>query len=404
MRIATALAMSIAAMLALGVPHARGTGLRGDRVAGQADSSSSLPPRLVVLLIVDQMRADYVVRFRSDWTRGLKRLLDQGAWFSRAAYPYLSTVTCAGHATVSTGAFPRTHGIAQNAWYDREAGRQVTCTEDSSVRAVGYGGRPQGGDSGHGLLLPTFADEMRTQRGSRVVTLSLKPRSAIMLAGRSGDAVTWLTPSLDGWQTSSAFSSAPVAAVQQFVNAVPIASDYGKTWMPLLTASRYLDADAGESEDPPAGWTASFPHVLKGAGSSPDNVFLDQWGQSPFADGYLGRFAAALVESLQLGRHAAPDVLGIGFSSPDIVGHAFGPRSREVQDIYARLDETIGVLLDRLDVLVGRNQYIVALTSDHGVANHPGTGTPLGAARRTSELGEAPGHGRGGRPDGRRPG
>ena len=120
-------------------------------------------------------------------------------------------MTCAGHATVSTGAFPRTHGIVQNAWYNREAGRQVTCTEDSTVEAIGYGVRPQGGDSSHGLLLPTFADEMRTQRGSRVVTLSLKPRSAIMLAGRAGDAVTWLTPSLDGWQTSSAFSSAPVA-------------------------------------------------------------------------------------------------------------------------------------------------------------------------------------------------
>ena len=378
MRITTAVAISIAAMLALPASHAGGTGLRADRFAGQAADSASLPPRLVVFLVVDQMRADYVDRFRSDWTRGLKRLLDQGAWFSRAAYPYLSTVTCAGHATVSTGAFPRTHGIVQNAWYDRDAGQQVTCTEDSNVRAIGYGVRPAGGDSSHRLLLPTFADEMRAQRGSRVVTLALKARSAIMLAGRAGDAVTWLTPSLDGWQTSSAFSSAPVAAVQQFVTTVPIAADYGKTWIPLLPASRYQDADAGDSEEPPAGWTASFPHVLKGAGNSADNVFLNQWGQSPFADAYLGRFAAALVESLQLGTHAAPDVLGVGFSSPDIVGHSFGPRSREVQDMYARLDETIGILLDRLDVLVGRNQYIVALTSDHGVATIPEQGRHSG--------------------------
>ncbi len=377
-RIATAVAISIAAMLALPASNAGGTGLRSDRIAGQAEGSGALPPRLVVFLVVDQMRADYVDRFRSDWTRGLKRLLDQGAWFSRAAYPYLSTVTCAGHATVSTGAFPRTHGIIQNAWYDRDAGRQVTCTEDPNVRAIGYGVRPVGGDSSHSLLLPTFADEMRTQRGSRVVTLSLKPRSAIMLAGRAGDAVTWLTASLDGWETSSAFSPAPVAAVQQFVNTVPIAADYGKTWMPLLPASRYRDADAGESEEPAAGWTASFPHVLHGAGNSPDNFFLAQWQQSPFADAYLGRFAAALVESLQLGKRAAPDVLGVGFSSPDIVGHAFGPRSREVQDMYARLDETIGILLDRLDGLVGRNQYIVALTSDHGVAIIPEQGRRSG--------------------------
>ena len=192
-----------------------------------------------------------------------------------------------------------------------------------------------------------------------------------MLAGHAGDAVTWLTESLDGWQTSSAFSSAPVAAVQQFLDTAPITADYGKTWAPLLPASRYLDPDAGESEYPPRGWTASFPHVLKGAGNSPDDVFRAQWEQSPFADAYLGRFAAALVESLQLGRHAGPDVLGVGFSSSDILGHSFGPRSREVQDMFARLDETIGTLLDRLDALVGRNQYVVALTSDHGVATIP---------------------------------
>ena len=358
-------------MLTLAVALAGGAAPLRDRAAGQADGSPSQPVKLVVFLIVDQMRADYVDRFRSDWTRGLKRLLDQGAWFSRAAYPYLNTVTCAGHATVSTGAFPRTHGIIQNAWYDRATGRQVTCTEDPNVQAIGYGVRPVGGDSSHRLLLPTFADEMRTQRGARVVTLSLKSRSAIMLAGRAGDAVTWLTASLDGWQTSSAYSSAPVAAVQQFVDAVPITADYGKTWELLLPASRYLDPDAGESEDPPRGWTASFPHVLKGAGNSPDAVFRGQWELSPFADAYLGRFAAALVESLQLGRHPGPDVLGIGFSSPDILGHAFGPRSREVQDMYARLDETIGTLLDRLDALVGRDQYVVALTSDHGVATIP---------------------------------
>ena len=327
-RIATAVAMLIASLLALPASQAGGTGLRGDRVAGQADGSAS-PPRLVVFLVVDQMRGDYVDRFRSDWTRGLKRLLDQGAWFSRAAYPYLTTVTCAGHATVSTGAFPRTNGIFQNAWYDRESGRPVTCTEDSNVRAIGYGVRPEGGDSGHWLLLPTLADEMRTQHGSRVVTLSLKPRSAIMLAGRAGDAVTWLTASLDGWQTSSAFSPAPVAAVQQFVNSVPIAADYGKSWTPLLEAARYHDPDAGESEEPPAGWTASFPHVLNGAGNRPDNVFLDRWEQSPFADAYLGRFAAALVESLNWARVQSPTCSGSDSRAPTSSGTPSGRAARK---------------------------------------------------------------------------
>lgn len=368
----TSTAVAVAALLGVLVAaSARSRPPLEARGSGQAAGDASRWPRLVVFLVVDQMRADYVDRFGGDWTQGLRRLLDQGARFSQAAYPFLGTVTCAGHATVATGAFPRTHGVPQNAWFDREARRQVTCTEDPNVHAVGYGVAPAGGDSSGRLLLPTFADEMRRQRGARVVTLSLKARSAIMLAGRAGDAVTWLAPSLDGWQTSSAFSQAPVAAVRQFVDAAPIAGDYRKAWTPLLPVDRYRDPEAGDGEAPPAGWTPAFPHVLSGASSAPDEVFYDQWQHSPFADAYLGRFAAALAESLELGRHEGTDVLGVGFSTPDLVGHAFGPRSREVQDTYARLDQTIGALLDRLDALVGRNQYIVALASDHGVAEIP---------------------------------
>lgn len=327
-------------------------------------------PKLAVLIVVDQMRADYVNRFRGDWSAGLKRLVDRGAWFSRAAYPYLTTVTCAGHATIATGAFPPAHGIFQNTWYDRDERRIVTCTDDAQAAAIGYGGRPQSANSGHKLLVPTFADEMRSQRGAHVATLSLKGRSAIMLAGHGGDAVTWLGDAFDGWETSSAFSPGPVPAVQAFVDAHPIDADYGKTWTHVLPDAQYPETDAGLGEAPPNGWTASFPHVLKGTGT-PDVDFRAQWERSPFADAYLAHFAEALVESMSLGRHAGTDVLGIGFSSPDMVGHAFGPASQEVRDIYAQLDRSIGGLLDRLDTLVGRNQYIVGLSADHGVSPIP---------------------------------
>jgi predicted AlkP superfamily pyrophosphatase or phosphodiesterase len=364
-----ALPIAVAATLAVVSGFAPPTS--GPRTAEAQTRVDAPRPSLVVLLVVDQMRADYVNRFRGDWTGGLKRMLDHGAWFSRAAFPFMNTATCAGHATVSTGTFPRVHGIIQNAWYDRGTRRQVTCTADATARALGYGVEPVGGDSGHRLLVPTFADRMREQLGSRVVSLSLKARSAIMLAGRHGEAVTWLTSSLDGWQTSTAFSAAPVPAVQQFVDAAPIAADYGKSWTLRLPASRYQGVDAGEKEDPPAGWTASFPHVLAGSGKRPDQAFYEQWQHSPFADAYLGRFAAALVESLQLGKRGSPDILGIGFSSPDTAGHAFGPSSREVQDIFARLDDTLGILFERLDALLGRDGYVVALTADHGVAPIP---------------------------------
>ncbi len=327
-------------------------------------------PKLAVLIVVDQMRADYVNRFRGDWSAGLKRLLERGAWFSRAAYPYLTTVTCAGHATIATGAFPPAHGIFQNAWYDRAERRSVPCTDDAQAAAIGYDGRPQSANSGHRLLLPTFADEMRSQRAAHVVTLSLKDRSAIMLAGHGGDAVTWLGDTFDGWETSSAFSPGPVPAVKAFVDNHPIDADYGRTWAHLLPDARYPETDAGLGEAPPKGWTASFPHVLKGNGT-PDADFRVQWARSPFADAYLAHFAEALVESTSLGRHEGTDVLGISFSSPDLVGHAFGPASQEVRDIYAQLDRAIGGLLDRLDTLVGRNQYIVGLSADHGVSPIP---------------------------------
>jgi hypothetical protein len=179
-----------------------------------------------VIIVVDQMRADYVERFRQTWSRGLKRLMDRGAWFTHAKYPYLTTVTCAGHATVATGAFPPAHGVFQNAWYDRTERRLMTCTEDATAEPISYGrgatlSGSLPGESAARLLVPTLADQLRDERGARVAALSLKARSAIMLAGHGGDAVTWLNESLDDWQTSTAFSPGRVPAVDVFSTAIP---------------------------------------------------------------------------------------------------------------------------------------------------------------------------------------
>jgi len=329
------------------------------------------PPRLAVIIVVDQMRADYVDRFSPAWKGGLKRMVNDGAWVQRAAYPYLTTVTCSGHATISTGAFPHTHGVFQNAWWDRDARRQMSCTEDPQATNIGYGIRVTGGDSPHRLQVPTFTDTMRSQRQAHVVSLSLKDRSAIMLAGQGGDAVVWLANSLDGWITSSAYAEVPVPEVKAFVDANPTTADYGKTWDRLLPAAAYPGPDDGVGEAPPLGWTRSFPHVLKGTGDKPDTSFFTQWERSPFADAYLGRLATALVGSFQLGKHEGTDVLAVSFSSPDLVGHAFGPRSHEIEDMYVRLDQTIGALFDALDAQVGKGQWVAGLTSDHGVTTIP---------------------------------
>jgi hypothetical protein len=333
--------------------------------------AAASPPALVVILVVDQMRADYVDRFAGEWTAGLKRLVRDGAWFSRAEYPYLATVTCPGHATIASGAFPRTHGVVQNAWWDRESRKQVSCTADPRAMDIGYGVPVTGGDSPFRLEIPTLTDRLRAARDAHVVSLSLKDRSAVMLAGHGADAVTWFTESPDGWMTSSVYSTERVPAVQKFLDANPMTADYGKTWTRLLPAARYHGRDDGLGETPPTGWTATFPHRLSGTGPHADGSFVAQWERSPFADAYLGRFAAALAESLQLGRHHGTDVLAVSFSTPDLVGHAFGPRSQEVEDEYAQLDRTIGDLLGRLDALVGTGTYVVALSADHGVAEMP---------------------------------
>jgi predicted AlkP superfamily pyrophosphatase or phosphodiesterase len=179
--------------------------------------------------------------------------------------------------------------------------------------------------------------------------------------------------SLDTWETSTAFTSTPESHVKAFIAANPLDADYGKVWDRMLPISRYLGPDAGLAEDAVQGWTTEFPHVLTGAGKSskPDQAYYDQWEHTPFADEYLARMAVSLIDSMKLGAHDRTDFLGLSFSSPDRVGHTFGPRSQEIQDMYARLDRTIGLLLAELDRRVGTGQYVVALTADHGVTPIP---------------------------------
>lgn len=364
---ARAIAASIAAALLCLTPLLSGQSRAG---GGPRAGRASTPPRLVVLLVVDQMRTDYVERFQGDWTGGLKRMLTTGAQFSNTAYPYASTFTCSGHATISTGAFPYSHGIFQNTWFDRERGELIPCTYDGTATAVVYGGT--GRHDGPGLLrATTFSDALRAQRGARVVSLSLKGRSAIMMAGHGGVAVTWLTESGDGWQTSTAYTREPVSAVQTYLTGHPREADAAAIWERLLPLARYPESDDASGEAPPPGWTRTFPHPLAGEPGTAPGRFRDLWQRSPWANAYLGRMAASLAESWRLGTGDSTDMLAVSFSSPDLLAHQFGPHSQEVRDMYARLDATIGELFARLDRLVGSRGYVVALTADHGVADIP---------------------------------
>lgn len=325
-------------------------------------------PKLLVVLVVDQMRADYLAIFNQHWKGGFRTLLDEGAVFEEAEYPYINTITCAGHTTVGTGTFPRTHGMVLNDWWHREERRTRGCTDDEASPLVTYGRPAKLGNSAKRLLVPTLADELRTQKpGSRVVALSLKARSAIGLAGHGGDVVTWFDDAAGSFVTSTAFAPRPVKAMQDFIERDPYEKDQGKIWTLKDPPDTYRARDAGVGERPLAPWTGLFPHRI--AGRAPlDALFFEIWQASPFSDAYLQRMAAAMVESLAIGQRDGTDFLAVGFSALDEVGHSFGPGSREIEDLLRWLDETTGALISHLDARVGRNNYVLALTADHGVA------------------------------------
>jgi predicted AlkP superfamily pyrophosphatase or phosphodiesterase len=346
-------------------------------------ATTSTRPKLVVLLVVDQMRADYVDKFRSQWTGGLKRLVQEGAWFREAAYPYAATETCVGHSTISTGSFPSSHGMIANAWWDRASQSMVTCTADPKVKNTGYAGfSAKGGDSAWRMLVPSFAEELKFQTGNatRVVTFSLKARSAITMAGHKADAATWFDSG--GWVTSSAYGTMPF--IEDYVKAHPVSRDYGKTWTLSLPESAYWYEEKATNAGPPDGWESTFPHALRGkaAGTEPDAAFYEQWATSPYADSYLTELAKLAVDSLGLGKAGGVDFLGVSYSSVDYVGHSFGPRSREIQDILVGLDKNLADLFTHLDEKVGRGNYVVALSADHG-----GTPVPEDMAKTGVETG-----------------
>lgn len=362
-------------------------------LAWSLTASAAAPPRLVVVIVADQFRADYLTTFASHWRAGVQTLLRDGANFRRAQYPYAYTDTCAGHSTIATGTLPRTHGMIADSWWDHETNLLVDCTDDEAASIISYGsplvvaapvaGRgatPAGGrgaapvggagNSPRNLLAQTLADELRQQRpGGRVVTLSLKERAAINLAGHSGDAVMWFDEAAGTFATSSAFASAPVPEVTQFIDASPYVKDVGFVWTLRDPSTTYRNRDAGVGERPSNPWSGLFPHNLEGATAA---QYANLWRRTPAADVYLARMATALIDAYRLGQaENKTDFLGISFSTLDYVGHQFGPDSREVEDIAAHLDDVLGSLIAHLDDKVGRAKYVLAFTADHGVAPVP---------------------------------
>jgi predicted AlkP superfamily pyrophosphatase or phosphodiesterase len=327
-------------------------------------------PKLIVLLVVDQLRADYLDRFGHQWTGGLRRLMTDGAWFRQAEYPYADTVTCVGHSSISTGAMPSQHGMILNAWWDRGTQKLVACMDDESATTISYG-KPVTtvGESLARLRLPTLADELRAQLtpASRVVSFSLKARSAAPLAGRRPDAIAWFDDS-GSWVTSTAFSTGPVREIADYVARHPVDADFTRAWDRALPKTAYL------FEESPT----TFPYPMAAGSPAPDRGFYARWQSSPFADEYLARMAIDVARQRRIGTTTSTDLLAVSFSTLDRVGHEYGPNSHEVQDVLIRLDRTLAEFFAGVNQLVGAGNYVVVLTSDHGVAPLP---------ERTKQLG-----------------
>jgi hypothetical protein len=326
----------------------------------------------VVVVAVDQLRPDYLDRFRPFFgPGGFNLFLQRGAAYPEARYRHATTSTCPGHAVMLSGSYAEVNGIVANEWYDRRAGRPVNCAEDPTVKLVGATGP---GRSPRNLFGATLGDVLKTATAgrSRVVTVAGKDRSAIMLGGHLADAAYWMAETL--FVTSTYYRRDLPAWAREFNASHPISAYVGRAWDRALPAAAYqfMGPDDEPAERDEAGLGRTFPHPLA------NDAAVEN---SPVLNDVIADFALRAVEAESLGRDTVPDLLGIGFSANDHVGHLYGPDSHEVMDATVRLDRTLRRLFEVLDRTVGLAHVVVVLTADHGVAPmpevlervHPGT-------------------------------
>lgn len=346
-------------------------------VSAQKNKSSNqqaaLPrPKLVVGIIVDQMRWDFLYRYFDRYQAGgFKRMLNEGFSAENTTIDYSTTVTGIGHASVYTGSVPALHGIAGNDFIIQATGKPMYCTADSTVQTVGSSSRA-GQMSPRNLLTTTVADELKlaTNFRSKVIGIALKDRGGILPAGHSANAAYWFDDASGGWITSTYYMQQLPEWVKKH-NDQKLPEKYLKQdWNTLYPISTYIQStrDDNRYEGKFAGTTTSaFPvktseMMKRGAGIIRN---------TPYGNSITLDLAKAAIENENLGNNGVTDFLALSFSSPDYIGHQFGPNSIEVEDTYLRLDRDMASLLSYLDQKLGKGNYTTFLTADHGVAHNP---------------------------------
>lgn len=327
-------------------------------------------PRLIVGIVVDQMKYDYLYRFWDQYdSGGFRRLINEGFVVHNASYNYIPTYTAPGHTSIYTGSTPSLHGIISNDWYDRSKNRSIYCAEDSAVS-------PLGGKAGYmspkNILTTTITDELRiaTNFKSKVIGVALKDRGAIMPAGHSANAAYWFDPSSGNWISSTWYMKKLPDWVTDFNNQKLPERYLKQPWNTLLPIEEYKRSttDDNRYEQPFNGEARPvFPHDVP-ALSKGDLGFIRS---VPAGNSLTKDFAIAAIRSESIGRNSVTDFLCVSFSPTDYIGHRFGTHSIELQDCYLRLDRDLQSFFNFLDETIGSDNYLVFLTADHAAVPNP---------------------------------
>lgn len=343
--------------------------------AQKNNTAAPAKPKLVVGLVIDQMRWDYLYRYQARYgTGGFKRLIGQGFSYENTFIPYVPTYTAVGHTTVYTGGVPATHGIVGNNWYEKSLRKNMYCTEDSSVEAVGIAPNERAGKmSPRNCWATTVCDELRLSNNfqSKVIGVALKDRGGILPAGQSANAAYWFDEKTGKWITSTFYMKQLPGWVNDY-NSRDRAGELMKTdWNTLYPISSYTLSTADEKEYEstiPGEKTTTFPHKVS---AITNNKYLAV-KYTPYGTTLSFEFAKEAIVNEKLGTGSVTDFLALSISSTDYIGHEFGPNSIEAEDTYLRLDKDIADFLAYLDNKVGKGNYMMFLTADHGAAHIPG--------------------------------
>jgi predicted AlkP superfamily pyrophosphatase or phosphodiesterase len=334
--------------------------------------SFSAQPKLIVVISLDQFRYDYIQRFKPHFGKnGFNYLLNNGANFTNASYKHGTNTTGPGHAAMLSGSYANTNGIVANDWFDRESQTSLYCVEDKTVSIVGSGGT---GRSPRNFIGSTLGDELRLKSSfqSKVIFVSNKDRAAILMAGKNPSGVYWQMDSV--FVTSTYYRTDLPNWVKEFNQSKFIDSFYGKTWKKKLPESVYslVGVDDAPYEQEKDGMKRTFPHKIVGTDSTKlTPSYYWAMNRSPFGAEVLKEFAKRAIIGEKLGQREITDMLCVSFSSPDIVGHAYGPHSHEVMDMALRMDDILADFFSHINKKVGLKNCVFVLTADHGVAPIP---------------------------------